>query len=280
MTTLTKVTPQTSHLFDLAQQYFDELKQECAAHGIRINTATRLHPTTGFLSYYDLQEKQIYLSLPDHVSSVTKLQQILARSLYGFQSNEEHYNLIRLLLPHTIAHELAHALRHDYGLFSHHLWHEEQLANQLGTIALRHYRSQAEQQQLLSLLAQVIAHLSTKFNQQDAINTYRNFWQGLRIHKQISDRLWQQLQLHPQLFNLEPTELFLRGFEMSDEIIARLEKRTAGINQINAQYAANQLQYIYYQVNWMYLDLKNSESFDIEDFAQQHLNLSSILQSA
>lgn len=263
----------TSKLFDLAQQYFEELKQEYDAHGIHLNPSTGLHPTTGFLSYYDLQDKQIYLSLPDNISPVTKLQRILSRSLYGFRTNEEYHKIITLLLPHTIAHELAHALRHHYGLFSDNLWYEEQVANQLGIIALRRYRSITQQQQLLNLLEQIINHLSTKVHTPDqGVNTYRNFWQGLQINKQISDRLWQQLKRHCNLFDLEPTELLHHRSELSDEIIARIEQRTAGINQFNTQYATDQLQYIYYQVNWTYLDLKNSENFTIEKFAQQHLN--------
>ncbi|MCF2151400.1 hypothetical protein IQ276_034300 [Desmonostoc muscorum LEGE 12446] len=282
MSTLAINAPQKSeqsadlefNLFDLAQQYFYLIKQEYAEYGIQVNPATRLHPTTGFLSYYDLQDKQIYLSLPDHISSATKLRQLLLRSLYGFGTNEELYTLARLLLPHTIAHELAHALRHDCGLFSNNLWHEEQLANQLAIIAIRRYRSSAEQQQLLTLLEQVITHLSIKFGTPDtAVNTYRNFWQGLRINNQIENTLWEHLKLNQKLFNAESNEVLCQSNKLSHELVAKLQQRTAGINQINNQYAANQSQYMYYQFYWIYLDLKNSDNFYIEEFIQQHLNL-------
>ncbi len=181
-------------------------------------------------------------------------------------------SLTRLLLPHTIAHELAHALRHDCGLFSDNLWHEEQLANQLAVIAIRRYRSSAEQQELLTLLEKVITHLSIKFGAPDtAVNLYRNFWQALRINNQIDKTFWEQLKLNRKLFNIESGEIFDYSGELSQEVVARLQQRTAGINHFNTQYAADKSQYIYYQLYWIYLDMKNSENFYVEEFVQQHL---------
>jgi hypothetical protein len=263
-------------LFDLAQQYFDWLKQEYSEYAIQVNPAIHLHQTRGLLSYYDLQDKQIYLSLSDDIYPGAKLRRLLLRSLLGLSTNNELHTLTRLLLPHTIAHELAHALRHDCGLFSNNLWHEEQLANQLALIAIRRYRSSAEQQELLTLLEQVITHLSTKFGTPDtALSIYRNFWQALRINNQIENTFWEQLKLNQKLFNSESREIFDCSDELSEEALAQLQQRIAGIKHFNTQYAADKLQYMYYQLYWIYLDLKTCENFYIEEFVQQHLTKAS-----
>ena len=69
-------------------------------------------------------------------------------------------------------------------------------------------------------------------------------------------------------------EIFLESSDqLSDDILERLEQRGQLIDEINEQYASDQIRYIYYHLGWLYLDLNSRETEYIDEFARNYLNL-------
>src|SRR5687767_14240096 len=115
-------------LFEFGQQFLGTLREELAEYGISTDPTIQLVATEGPLCYYNLQDRNIYLSLPDPNKPVGKLLIIFLRSLLSCPTDEELLRFFRMFVPWAIAHELAHHLRHKYGQFSTLPWQEEQVA--------------------------------------------------------------------------------------------------------------------------------------------------------
>jgi hypothetical protein len=132
-------------LFKLGQKYFDQFLAEFATYGIKADPGIEMRPGAGMLCYYSLEERHIYLSVPDLNTPVGRLQALFFRSLLGCETNEALIYFFRLFLPHIISHELAHHFRQRYGVFGDSLWHEEQVANKLAVAVVKHRLSPQRQ---------------------------------------------------------------------------------------------------------------------------------------
>lgn len=149
-------------LFALGRTYFDRFLQEFATYGLEADPGIELRQGSGVLCYYSLEDRHIYLSVPDFSQPVGKLQALILRSLLGCDNDEALFRFLGLFLPHIIAHELAHHYRHRYGMFGDSAWQEEQIANKLSVAVVKHRLSPEEKAFAKSFLRQAIETLAAK----------------------------------------------------------------------------------------------------------------------
>lgn len=261
-------------LFTLGQRHFEAFIKEFAAYGVQADPDIELRRGSGLLCYYSLEDRKIYLSVPDLSSPTGKLQALFFRSLLGCQSNEELLRFFQLLIPHVIAHELAHHFRHRYGLFNDSLWHEEQVANKLAVAVVKHRLAPPEKQAARRFLRRAIETLSAKMEEKNiAVDSYHSVLHALNVSGQIDVPDFENIELLKTAFDLPAEEMLKGSGQLSDELLTRLEHRHDLIEQIDQQYASDQIKYVYYHVGWLYLDLTSRETEYIDEFARNYLNL-------
>lgn len=265
----------TIDLFALGQEYFYKFKAEFEAYGIEADPALDLRQGKGLLCYYNLDDRQIYLSVPDFNQPTGKLQAIFLRSLLGCESNEDLFDFLKLFIPHVIAHEMAHHFRHRYGLFSDNLWEEEQIANKLSVAVTKHRFSPAEKNRARALLRRAMDTLAAKIEAKNiAIDSYYSVLHAMNVSGQIDVSEFEDLELLQTSLGIS-ADTFIKGsHQLSAEQMARLENRADLIESINEQYTSDQIKYIYYHVGWLYLDLASRETEYVDEFARNYLNLS------
>jgi hypothetical protein len=261
------------NLFELGQQNFEKFKTEFAAYGLDINPALELRPGSGLLCYYNLTDGHIYLAVPDLVGPTGKLQALIFRSMLGCQSNEELRQFFQLFIPYVIAHEMTHHLRHRCGLFGENLWEEEQLANKMAVAVVKHRLSPAEKSQAKKFLQQanqtLAAHIKAK---NIAVDSYYSPLHALNVSGQLNVADFEAAELVKTALGLSETELLEDSGQISDDMVSRLEQRQELIDEINRQYTADQIKYIYYHVGWLTLDLTSRETEYVDEFARIYLN--------
>ena len=261
-------------LFALGQQHFKRFIQEFASYGLEADPGLELRQGKGVLCYYSLEERHIYLSVPDFSQPVGKLQALFLRTLLGCETNEEMFRFLNLFIPHIVAHELAHHYRHRYGLFGDSLWQEEQIANKLAVAVIKHRLSPEEKAFARNFLQRAIETLSAKIEEKNiAIDSYHSVLHALDASGQVGRADFENIELIQAAFGISSEELLRSSGQLSDELLQRLEERDDLIDQIDEQYASDQIRYIYYHVGWLYLDLTSRETEYIDEFAQNYLNL-------
>jgi hypothetical protein len=261
-------------LFALGQRYFKQFIQEFASYGLEADPGIELRRGAGVLCYYSLEDRHIYLSVPDFNQPTGKFQALFLRSLLGCQTNEEMFRFLSLFIPHIIAHELAHHYRHRNGLFGDSLWQEEQVANKLAVAVVKHRLSPEEKSFARNFLQRAIETLSAKMEEKNiAIDSYHSVLHALNVSGQVGLVDFENIELIQAAFGVSSEELLKGSGQLSDELLQRLEERDDLIDQINEQYAADQIRYIYYHVGWLYLDLTSRETEYVDEFARNYLNL-------
>lgn len=260
-------------LFELGQKYFDHFLAEFASYGLEADPGIELRKGTGILCYYSFDDRHVYLSAPDLDDPIGRLHALLLRSMVGCSSDEELLRFFRLFIPYIIAHELAHHYRHRAGLFGDSLWHEEQVANKLAVAVVKHRLSPDEKSYARQLLLQAIETLSAKMEEKNiAADSYYSLLHALNVSGQIGVSDFENIELIGTIFNMSPDEILLGSGQLSPELLGRLEQRDDLIEQINEEYASDQLRYIYYHVGWLYLDLTSRETGYVDEFARTYLN--------
>ncbi len=263
-------------LFTLGQQYLDAFRRECALYGVQVDPRLELRRGQGLLCYYNLADGHIYLSTPDFHSPTGKLQALFLRSLLGCGDNQELYDFLALFIPHIIAHELAHHLRHRYGQFGQSMWLEEQVANKLSVALVKRRLPPEAKKRGRELLRRAIDALSAQIEARNiAVDTYYSPLNALNVTGQIDTAGFENVELLHTLLGV-PEETLLEG-ALTDELVDRLEQRGSLIDEIDHQYTADQIKYIYYHVGWLYLDLTSRETEYVEEFARNYLGLSANL---
>lgn len=261
-------------LFALGQKHFDAFIQEFASYGLQADPGIELRRGTGLLCYYSLEDRHIYLSVPDLTKPVGKLQTLLLRSLLGCESNEELLRFFQLFIPHVIAHEMAHHYRHRYGLFGDSLWYEEQVANKLAVAVVKHRFSPEEKAYAKTFLRRAIETLSAKMEEKSiATDSYYSVLHSLNVSGQIGVADFENIELMQTMLGVAPEEMLKGSGQLSDELLERLEQRDDLIEEIDEQYTSDQIKYIYYHVGWLYLDLTSRETEYVDEFARNYLNL-------
>src|SRR5262245_2776171 len=115
-------------LFSFGKRCFAEITKELTCYGVEVDPKMEVRRGRGVLCYYDLGDGHIYLALPDTSSPIGKLQAMVLASTLALSGEDELFKLFELFIPHLVAHEIAHHLRHKYGLFGDNKWEEEQIA--------------------------------------------------------------------------------------------------------------------------------------------------------
>ncbi len=263
-------------LFELGQKHFRAFIAECAAYGLEADPGLELRKGSGLLCYYSLEDRQIYLSVPDFSSPVGKLQALFLRSILACESNEALIRFFQLMIPHVVAHELAHHYRHRYGQFvKGELWREEQLANKLAVAMVKHRLAPEEKEYAKNFLRRAIETLSAKMEAKNiAVDSYYSVLQALNVSGQVGLTDFENIELIEGALGAEAeAEMLVGSGQLSPEVRERLEERDELIEKIDEQYAADQLKYIYYQVGWLYLDLTSRETEYVDEFARLYLGL-------
>ena len=263
------------NLFELGQNCFDDLIKEFAIYDIDTRPGIELRKGTGLLCYYNREDQNIYLSVPDLGEPAGKLQALFLRSLLRCESHAELMRFFQLLMPQVIAHELAHHLRDLYQRFdTANMWYEEQVANLLAVAVVKHRLSPQQKDEAKAFLQRAIEGLAEHLEAKNiAVDSYYSVLHALDVGGQIEDSEFENIESLQNIFAID-TELMLKSSgQLSPELTQRLEHRRDLIDNINEQYAADQIQYIYYQVGWLYLALTSRETQYVEEFARTHLGL-------
>lgn len=154
------VSGSTTPLWGVARQSLLALTDRLARYGVYVDDGLELRAGVGLLCHYSMQDRHIYLALPDPHNASGKFMLFLLRSVVNFDESAHVMRLVELLLPWMIAHEIGHHLRHKYGLFGPSFWEEEAIANQLAIAFTKGYLTLAQQQEVRELMARAIASLS------------------------------------------------------------------------------------------------------------------------
>jgi CRP-like cAMP-binding protein len=263
-----------AELFDFGQQCFKDLVAELAEYDITVEPTTQLVAAEGPLCYYNLQDRNIYLSVPDPDKPTGKLMILFLRSLLSCKSDDDLLRFFKVFIPWAVAHELAHHLRHKYGQFGTYLWHEEQIANQFAMAVTKRRRSKAEKEDAEQLLQAAVDGLVAEMKSANvAAESHYDIFHALNASGQINREALLKLQMIQQLFPIDPVELLANSGRLPEAILERLNQRQSIIDSINSQYASDIVKYFYYHLGWMYLDLISSEIHYIDEFARVHLHL-------
>lgn len=261
-------------LFALGQTHFHNFLAEFAAYGLQADPGIELRRGTGLLCYYSLEDRHIYLSVPDFSQPTGKLQALFLRSLLGCESNEELLRFFHLMIPHVIAHELAHHYRHRYGLFGQSLWQEEQIANKLAVAVVKHRLAPEEKTYARDFLRRAIESLSAKMEAKNiAVDSYYSVLHALNVSGQVGLADFENLEMIQSALGVSAEQMLESSGQLAPELLERIDQRDELIEQIDTQYAADQLKYIYYHVGWLYLDLTSRETEYVDEFARLYLNM-------
>jgi hypothetical protein len=262
------------YLFQIGQDSFSEFVRELWHYGVRVDPSLELRRGEGMWCHYDMNERQIYLSVPNTAAPGGKLYLLYLRSLLCCESNAEFMQLSEFLIPYFVAHEMGHHLRHRYGQFSDNPWHEEQVANQLA-IALNKPRLDIEERRIVGRMVQrAVTGLAEKLNIGDeGVASYRNLWAGLHATGVLRTEEFRRLQFIHRIFPGDGEAIAVGDPQLADTLRHHLQKREVAINEINTDYADDMTRYLYYHLHWLALELENQEHEYVTTFAHDHLGL-------
>lgn len=265
----------TIDLFALGQKHFNAFLTEFASYGLQADPDLELRRGTGLLCYYSLEDRHIYLSVPDFSQPTGKLQALFLRSLLGCTNNEELLRFFHLMIPHIIAHEMTHHYRHRYGLFGDSLWNEEQIANKLAVAVVKHRLAPEEKAYARDFLRRAIEVLSVKMEEKNiAVDSYYSVTLALNASGQMSTADFENIEMIETALNVVDPDQMLEGSgQFTPEMVERLEERDELIENFDEQYASDQIKYIYYHIGWLYLDLTSRETEYVDEFARRYLNI-------
>lgn len=255
-------------------EVFNRVVREMAEYGIHTDPGLTLRRGSSVFCYYDLEQRAVYLSVPDTHNAIGRFQLAVAKSTLGFDHEEDMFRFMRLVLPRFIAHELAHHYRHRYGQFGSDVWHEEQVANHLAVALTKPRQSPAEIQEILTLLRRTIAALERggDGNELDADATYSSALHALRVSKSLDAQTFETLLTLGRAFAANPDVLLKESQLSAGAISEHLQKRDGTIDQFRARYASNWRSYMRTHLRWMTLDLESPECHYVDEFVRLYLN--------
>ncbi|MBI3168828.1 MAG: cyclic nucleotide-binding domain-containing protein [Chloroflexi bacterium] len=261
-------------LFEIGEHALERFKKEFQSYGIETDPDVTLRRGTGLLCYYDFNDRQIYLSMPDLRASTGKLQLLMLRQMMGAENNENLMRFLAVFIPFVIAHEMTHHFRHRYGLFSEDSWYEEQLANRLAAAVNKNRLSPEEKAFTTSFLENSMKKLGEQIGlAYDAVDSYFDIAHALHSSEQIGDEEMSNFRMVQGMVSetSSSTMILRRSGNLSGDLQERLKKRRDLISHFNEQYASDAARYIYYQVGWVYLAMKSQDTSYVDEFACRHL---------
>lgn len=263
-------------LFAIGEQALERFKKEFLAYGIETDLDVTLKRGTGMLCYYDFNDRQIYLSMPDLNAPTGKLQLLMLRQMMGADNNEDLMRFLSVFIPFVVAHEMTHHFRHRYGLFSEDSWYEEQLANRMAAAVNKSRISPEDKVFTINFLDKSMKKLGEQIGlAHDATNSYFDIAHALHTSEQISDEEMINFQMAQGMASEAPssTMILRRSGNLSSDLQERLQKRRGLIAHFNEQYASDAARYIYYQVGWVHLAMKSQDTSYVDEFARRHLGM-------
>ena len=265
-------TSPPADLFAFGKRCFEEFSRELARYGVQVDPKMQVRRGKGVLCYYDFEDGNIYLSLPDVSSPIGRLQAMVLCSTLSLTGEEELIRLFEIFIPHLVAHEMAHAMRHKYGLFGENKWEEEQIANQLAVAMTKHTLSPSMRAYARELLGRTLNALSAKLDLKDAATmSYHSILMALNASGRLGDSSTERAQVAQKLFSAEPKGMMKAAGDLSQSMVRGLDLRDQLIREINAQYAEEFLKYVYYHAGWLNLDLASHGAEYVDDFARERL---------
>jgi hypothetical protein len=265
-------SPPRTDLFALGKHHFEMFARELSRYGIEIDPKMQVRRGKGVLCYYNLEDGHIYLALPDLTTSIGKLQAMVLASTLSLAGEDELIALFELFIPHLIAHEMAHHLRHRYGLFGENKWEEEQIANQLAVALTKHRLSPKDRAYARDLLGRTLAALSAKLNLKDAATvSYHSILIALNASGRLGDTATERAQVTQKLFSSETKGMMKAAGDLTQSMVKGLDARDMLIQEINEQYAEEFQKYVYYHAGWLHLDLASHGAEYVDDFARERL---------
>jgi hypothetical protein len=264
--------PKRTDLFMLGKRCFEQFTRELARYGIQVDPNMEVRRGKGVFCYYDLEQGHIYLSLPDLTSPLGRLQIMVLASTMSLAGEDELLALFELFIPHLIAHEMAHHLRHRYGLYGENKWEEEQIANQLAVALTKHRLSPRDRAFARELLGRTLTALSAKLNLKDAATmSYHSILMAHNASGRLGDSATERAQVTQKLFSSETKGMMKAAGDLSQSMVRGLDIREQLIKEINDQYAEEFQKYIYYHAGWLHLDLASHGAEYVDDFARERL---------
>jgi len=262
-------------LFPSAQAYFKEFVQVLRSYGIDPDPNMELHHSQGMNSYYSLADGQIYLALPSLKGGVGRLYALFLKSMIDIESNDEFLEVLKILLPRLVAHEMGHSLRHRYNQFHRdNLWMEEQVANQLAMALIKRRMPPEQKRKMRAVLSHAITTLGEKMETKDiAIDSYRNIIYALNVTQQIGDSTLDNIELVQSVFSVDTEDLLRASGQLPEQVVERIEQREGVIDSLNEQYTKDSARYLYYHLGWMYFDLLGKQSDYVDEFAVTRLGI-------
>lgn len=261
-----------AELFAYAEELFRGVVEELASYGVHADEGLALRHGHGLFCHYDLEARQVFLSVPDVEEPSGKFQAIVIREMLACPSDEELYAFMRRLLPRFIAHELAHHYRHRYGRFGANLWHEEHVANHLATALTKRRMSPAERRHTISLVRRVIDALGGG-TEGLGEETYHSAVHALRVEGRLEPTTFEMLLTMSRAFQVDPERLLRHSALARGDIDAALERREEGVATFNREYAQDWRRYFHMHLSWMVLDLESPQSHYVEEFARDDLGI-------
>jgi CRP-like cAMP-binding protein/Zn-dependent peptidase ImmA (M78 family) len=262
-------------LFAKAETYFDHYLRVLHSYGILPDPEMKLQRARGLNNYYDLKDGQIHMALPSLRGGAGQLYLAFLKSIFGTESNQEILEIIDLLLPRIVAHELGHSLRHRYRQFHQdNLWLEEQAANQLAMALIKRQMTPDQKRRVREMLARAVAKLGEKIETKDiGLDSYRNVEYALNVTQQIGDATLTNIELLRSIFTIDTDKLLRASGQLPEEVLQAIDQRQEVIDDMNEQYTNNAARYAYSHFSWMYYDFLSQRSEYIVEFAVTRLGL-------
>jgi Zn-dependent peptidase ImmA (M78 family) len=262
-------------LFETAQGHFHEFIRTLRLYNLDPDPNMRLHRSRGMNSYYYLADGQIYLALPGLRSGSAKFYLLYLKQMLGIESNTEFLEILEILLPRLVAHEIGHSLRHRYKQFQRdNMWLEEQAANQLAMALIKRRLSPAQKRKIGGFLSAAIARMGRKIESREiAIDSYRDVVHALNVTQQIGDTMLANIELIRQVFAINTDDLLRASGQLPEQVVERMEQRQEVIEDLNQEYTKDSARYLYYHSGWMYFDLLSKQTDYVDEFGVTRLGV-------
>ena len=219
-------------LFELGRQSLERFKKEFASYGIESDPELELRKGAGMLCYYDFNDRQIYLSMPDVNAPTGKLQMMMFRQMICAETNEELMRFLAIFIPFVVSHEMTHHFRDRYGLFSDDSWHEEQLANRLAAAVNKHRIPPEEKEFAVNFLERAMKKLGEQLGiGENAFDAYYDIAQALQTSDHLSDTDIDNFKIAQDSLPISTsaTMMLRKSSNLSDDLNQRLKTRTLNL---------------------------------------------------
>ncbi len=203
-----------------------------------------------------------------------KLQALFLRSLMGCADNAELAELLYLLLPFAIAHELAHHCRLRLGLFGADLWLEEQVANQLASAAIGQRYPPVDRERVLALLRRAFSQVGVDPGlSEDIAESHYDLLRSLEVTGTVDEEVLRRAQLVGRAYALPEAEVLRATEYLAAAVTDRLEQRSRVIRDYNERYLEDIAHNFHFQIGWMIIDLAVDRRVYVAEVVREHFGI-------